>query len=184
MKYRNLDFLVNEIKDKNVAIVGNAQSLFNYKDGAEIDKADFIIRFNRGFITRPECQGSRTDLLILAIELSNDLIDSYNAKYVVNRCSMRVNKERACGFFEKRVKLALRSFFGAKPSSGYIAIDFCLFAGAKSITLFGFDWERTPTFYNPKEYKSPHAYSKEENEVRNFVKIGKVKIYREVEQKE
>lgn len=179
MKYHGLDFLVDAIKDKNVAIVGNAKSLFDYKDGSEIDKADFVIRFNKGFITKPESQGTRTDLLILAIEMSNELIDSFHAKYVVNRCSMRVNKERAMGFFEKRIKLAFKQLFGAKPSSGYIAIAFCLFAEAKSITLFGFDWERTPTFYNPKEYKSPHAYSKEEKAVRNFVESGRVKIYRE-----
>jgi len=181
MKYENLDFLAKEIKGKNVAIVGNAKSLFDYTDGKAIDGADFVIRFNRGFVTRPECQGTRTDLLILAIELSNELIDSYNAKYVVNRCTMRVNKERAIGCFEKRTKVAMRKFLGAKPSSGYIAIDFCLAAGVNSITLFGFDWEKTPTFYNPKEYKSPHAYKTEESEIRFYVKQGKIKIYRDTQ---
>lgn len=181
MKYSGLDFLVDAIRGKNVAIVGNAKSLFSYKDGEEIDKADFVIRFNKGFITKPKSQGTRTDLLILAIEMPTDKIDSFHAKYVVNRCSNRANKERAVGFFEKKIKVLFRKFFGAKPSSGYIAIDFCLFAGAETITLFGFDWERTPTFYNPKEYKSPHAYSREEKAVRNFVNSGRVKIYRGID---
>lgn len=60
------------VKDKRIAIVGNAESLFYRKTGAEIDSHDLVIRINRPpffFDDRKQeyddCAGKRMDLLLM-----------------------------------------------------------------------------------------------------------------------
>ena len=65
---------------------------------------------------------------------------------------------------------------GSQPSTGFMAIDVCLYFGAKSIDLYGFDFEATPTFYNPVGYKTQHDYNKEEDIVRKYEQEGKLTI--------
>lgn len=90
--YKNIQPILNDIKGKNVAIVGNAKSLFDKNDGDKIDSFDFVIRFNKGFINEPEKQGTKTDMLILACLLSKPDILSYKARYIVNRSKSYMNE--------------------------------------------------------------------------------------------
>ena len=55
-QFENLREVKEFIKDKRVAIVGNAESQFEKQNGSKIDEFDVVIRFNRGFITKPESQ--------------------------------------------------------------------------------------------------------------------------------
>lgn len=155
-----LQSIADEIKGKDVGVVGNAASLLHSKRyfGRMIDSMDFVIRFNRGFIMDEDRQGHKTDMLCLAIEMPEADIDRFNAKYVVNRCTMKRNKTRACTHFNKGETDRMAKYLGAKPSTGFMAIDFCVRAGAKHVWLFGFDWGDTPTYYNPADYKTPHNY--------------------------
>ena len=157
--YNTLDPILADIKGKHVAIVGNAKSLFDNEQlyGAYINAADFVIRFNRGFITNPWKQGRKTDLLILACLLKPDEIQSFNSKWVVNRSSSYVNPVYFT--IPNQDRRMLRDKLDCQPSTGFMAIDLCLYAGAKSIDLFGFDFEQTPTFYNPEGYQTAHDYS-------------------------
>lgn len=174
--YNTLDPIMDDIKGKRVAIVGNAKSLFDYSKGVEIDTFDFVIRFNRGFITRPECQGSKTNLLILACLLTNDEIQSYNATWVANRSSSYVNPVYFT--IPNQDRRMLRDKLDSQPSTGFMAIDLCLTAGAKSIDLFGFDFEETPTFYNPEGYITKHDYPMEKQIVQEYEKCGLLTINR------
>lgn len=165
-----IEWLSDEIKDKNVAIVGNAQSIFSHKYGSEIDAHDVVIRFNRGFITKPESQGLRTDILILACELNVDEKSSFKAKYSINRSSRYKSGDYT---FPDNLRRVLRQNLGVQASSGYLAIEYCRRFGAKKIDLYGFDFEATPTFYNPKDYKTKHNYAKEKQiiEKLNIVEV-------------
>jgi len=174
-QYTWLSGLLNQIKGKKVAIVGNAKSIFDKKNGKKIDKHDFIIRFNCGFIKEPESQGSRTDMVMLALDMKKEDVMSYNAKWVINR-SRHYNNE--VDFIIPNVDRArMRDMLDAQPSTGFIAIDLCLYAGAYSIDLFGFDWEKTKTFYNPDGYQTQHKYKNEENIVLEYKKYGLVNIF-------
>lgn len=174
--YREIWPVRASVENKKVAIVGNAQSLFDRKYGKEIDKHDFIIRFNKGFITKPESQGTKTSFLILATHLKNRQIKSYKAEYTADRCKVYNNKVQfIIGDKEKR---RIRNFIGEHPTTGFIAIDICLCFGAKSIDLYGFDFEATPTFYNPKDYVSPHDYKSEKKIVEEYERLGILKIHR------
>ena len=61
-RYNNLEPVKAFLKGKSVAIVGNAKSLFNELYGEEIDHHDVVIRFTHGYITKPESQGTKTDV--------------------------------------------------------------------------------------------------------------------------
>ena len=169
--YNDVPELLNYIKGKNVAIVGNAQSIFNTSYGNEIDKADVIIRFNKGFILDPKAQGSKTSILMLGTDMTQDGIDSFNAEIVVNRSDAYDNKvDYTISSMDREVlRNRIRINF---PSTGFIAIDLCMTANAKSITLYGFDFEKTPTFYNDPKYKTQHNYHKEEELVRIYENCG------------
>lgn len=173
--YNTIDPIKDDIKGKRVAIVGNAKSLFDLEQGKQIDSFDFVIRFNRGFITRPECQGTKTDLLILGTDLiTPSEIDSYKAKWVLNR-SERYNNPVYFTIPNKDRKV-LKEKLDSQPSTGFMAIDLCLASGAKSIDLFGFDFEETPTFYNPAGYQTAHDYPKEQQIVEEYERCGLLTI--------
>lgn len=153
--YRNIPEIKEYIKGKRVAIVGNAKSIFD-KTNPDIDDHDVIIRFNRGFVTKPESQGTRTDIIILACELTIDEKMQYKAMYSINR-----SNNTKCGNYtiQNIDRQRLRNATGRQPSSGFMAIDLCL--EAKSIDLYGFDFGQTQTYYNPDGYITQHDYNKE-----------------------
>jgi len=156
--YLELKYVKEYIQDKTVAIVGNAKSLFDQHYGQEIDGHDVIIRFNRGFVTKPESQGTKTDIVFLATELTVDEKLTYKAMFYINRSA-----NTKCGniTINNLDRAKLKNKIGAQPSTGFMAIDICRQAEAKSIDLYGFDFEATPTFYNPEGYQTKHNYAKE-----------------------
>lgn len=146
------------ICNKSVAIVGNAQSIYSKKNGAKIDSHEVVIRFNRGFISDKEAQGSRTDILFLACELTPEELAQFNAKYTINRssrtkCGMITLNDDWRKWYRKR--------FDNYPSTGLMAIAVCRDCEAKKIDLYGFDFWDTPTYYNPKGYITKHNYENE-----------------------
>lgn len=174
MLYDEIKPVKEFIKGKSVAIVGNAKSLFDHKFGAEIDGHDVVIRFNRGFITQTERQGSKTDIVLLACELSLDEKASYKAKFYVNRSKKTKTGELTICDGRRRV---FRVVLESQPSSGFLAVDLCMTAGASKIDLYGFDFEKTPTFYNPAGYQTKHDYAKEKEIMLDLQKRGVLTIH-------
>lgn len=173
-RYKGIAKIGQEIKGKRIAIVGNAKSLFDKQNGKEIDRHDFIIRFNKGFITAPESQGTKTDMLILALNLPFAERQSFNARYIVNRSKHYDNQ--TIWTIDQNERMDLCARIGKQPSSGFMAIDICLFFGASEIDLYGFDFEETPTFYNPEGYQTQHDYTTEKEIVKEYEKQGKLRI--------
>lgn len=175
IKYSEILDIGERIRDKKVAIVGNAKSIFSKKNGRKIDNHDFIIRFNKGFIQDKKSQGSKTSLLLLACVLTKEELDSYNAEFVCNRSKHYDNDVPYTLSCTERMNM--KNNIGSQPSTGFIAIDICLYFGAKSIDLYGFDFEKTPTFYNPEGYKTQHDYAKEEDIIRDYEQKGLLTIW-------
>lgn len=174
--YDNLKLIKEDIKGKRVAIVGNAQSLFDSNFGKEIDEHDFIIRFNKGFITNLKAQGTKTSLACFAVTLPLSEIQKYHAKWYMDRSNAYHNQVPYQISHTDRMPLK-EKLNGTHPSSGFLLLDFCLASGAKSIDLYGFDFEKTPTFYNPVGYKTPHNYSREEEVVKRYEKDNLIRIH-------
>lgn len=173
VKYKELNKIGAYIKDARVAIVGNAKTIFDKKWGKEIDDHDFIIRFNKGFYANTDCQGTRTDMLILACNLAKDELDSFHARFVVNRSKHYYNLTPYT--INTPDRMALKAMLGSQPSTGFMAIDICRYFGAKSIDLYGFAGNKAPTFYNPADYVTQHDYDKEQEYIWEFEKDGILK---------
>lgn len=174
IRYSSMGNIGRYIYRKRIAIVGNAASLFETKYGPEIDKHEFVIRFNRGFITKPESQGTKTDLVLLATKLTEEELNSYHARFYADRSRHYGNDVRYR--IPDRERAVMKSYLGRQPSTGFIAIDMCLYYEAAQIDLYGFDWEETPTFYNPEGYKTDHDYDREKDVVLAYEKAGILKI--------
>ena len=157
--YQEIKPVLEMIKGKSVAIVGNASSIFDKNLGQDIDSHDFVIRFNRGFVIKPESQGTRTDILFLATELTLDEKASYRAFISINR-----SRNTRCGdlTIKDEMRARLKAWLGKQPSTGFMAIDICRHAKAKSIDIYGFD-KNVPTYYNPDGYITQHDYDAEQN---------------------
>lgn len=169
-QYKSIQPVLDYIKGKSVAIVGNAKSLFDKHFGQEIDGHDIVIRFNKGFPRKKYIQGEKTSIVMLACEISKVDVLYYKAKYVINRSKYYENI--ADFTVSNRDRRLLTEKIGSQPSTGFMSIDMCLTAGAKSIDLYGFDFERTPTFYNPENYQTKHNYNKEKEIVLEYEKTG------------
>ena len=174
--YPELYSMKQDIEGKHVAIVGNAQSLLGQRYGEEIDNHDFIVRFNRGFIIKHEAQGTKTDFLITAANLTDDEMKRYNARYTANRSS---NYYSHTDFTINSLDRAIMAkSIGSQPSSGFMAINICLYFGAKEIDIYGFDSLNQKSWPNPDGYVTQHNYSKEEEILRGYEVNGMINIRR------
>jgi hypothetical protein len=62
---------------------------------------------------------------------------------------------------------SLKKIAGPKknPTTGFIAIDYILHCKPKALSVYGFDWKKTPTHTDPDrkiEKRCPHDYDVEE----------------------
>lgn len=162
------------IKGKSVAIVGNAKSIFDKRNGKAIDEHETVIRFNKGFIYNKDAQGSFTTMVFLACNLANYELQGYKAKFFINRSNHYYNPTALRVANGDRRFLANR--LGAQPSTGFMVIDICLRFGAEKIDLYGFDFGETMTFYNNPNYVPLHNYKEEGNIIREYEKEGLLTI--------
>lgn len=181
--FSGLQTLRPVLKNKNIAIVGNSSSILEKQQGIEIDKHDIVIRFNKGFPSKaPLSIGTRTDLLFLACTLTNQELAMYNAKYTIKRsklchniCNFNINSRDRMRISQEPNEMT-RIGHRSQPSTGFIAINFALTCEYKNIDLYGFDFFKNPTYYNPKGYKTLHNGNKEEEKILEYQECGLVNI--------
>jgi len=121
-------------KNKDVAIVGNAKSIFNEK--RDIDKHEVVIRLNRGF--PKDGIGTRTDILGTSFGLTQDEIKQYSPKAIL-WCTPRHENmtdylKQVAYIFPKSSWVNLESRINARPSTGLMTIYYVL-SSCKSITF-------------------------------------------------
>lgn len=172
--FKTLEPLKKLLKNKTVAIVGNSEKILKENHGAEIESHDIVIRFNKGFPQgKPEALGKRTDILFLACTLSTVELKIFNAIYTVKRSNLCQN---VCNFnISKEDRCSLKQGV-AQASTGFIAINFALSANAKNIDLYGFDFFKSPTYYNPKDYKTLHDGQSEAEKIKEYAENNLVRV--------
>lgn len=151
------------VADKTVALVGNAVSSMEQKNGAAIDSHDVVIRCNRSFLRlHPETIGKRLDILFLGSPgQSQDYMgaDLSKVKAFVWTKNAESGKRlaRSCPYilhhpgliyYDMNLKEGLTSKLGALPSSGFMAFWWLLLSDCARISVFGFDFFRTGTAYS------------------------------------
>jgi hypothetical protein len=183
-------------ENKTVSIVGNASSLFQKKFGTDIDSADIICRINRGIIIKnPECQGEKID--VWAYGTTNPIKDilkefkSLNVKTLHLSPRNRTKKIRS-EYHKKKIEITepltdhfvdvetinnlYKKFGYDRLSSGLLLLNYVYLQNPKLITLYGFDWKETPTWYFEEE-KTVHKWDKEKEFIsNNFLSKENIKI--------
>jgi hypothetical protein len=162
--------------NKSVALVGNAASLFDFEYGSEIDSHDVVVRLNKAAIllNRFDAEvshGKKTDVWIFwSVREYFKYFDKHP----------KVLKMHAGHQFRNNntIKLAdfvypndlydiLKEKAGPRknPTTGLIAIDYILHCNPSKLSVYGFDWKKTPTHTDLErkaEAKCPHDYDIEE----------------------
>lgn len=182
-EFNGLSTLKQFLKNKSVAIVGNSSSILEKQQGLEIDEHDIVIRFNRGFpYVAPLSLGTHTDILFLACTLTNQELAMYNAKYTVRRsklchniCTFNIDRLDRARISQQPGKL-IKPGHRSQPSTGFVAINFVLTCDYKKLDVYGFDFFKTPTYYNPKGYQTLHNGNKEGEKVLEYQKCGLLTI--------
>lgn len=172
------------VRDKSVAIIGNSNSIFNGNYGDTIDSHDIIIRINRGHeIESPKSQGSKTDILSISIPIPEKLVTPIMPELVIWATNKIGNMPKYNNIVMVRNSdSAWKKLFdqiGSRPSTGLITINlFANYMNCKNISLFGFDFFKTKTFYHTdRRIKMPHDGKSEEAFVRKLVGRKNLMLY-------
>ena len=159
------------VEGMSVALVGNATSIFESKQGSRIEACDVVIRMNAGVVKDAVSQGSRTDVLVTSIPLpANQILENFSPSVLVWATSKRgaIPSNYCQQSFDfclhpKWIWLGLRLQIGSRPSTGAIIANYlsrwCL---PSRVFTFGFDHFKTKTFYESREDIGPHSAHGEE----------------------
>ena len=138
--------LASDLRDRSVALIGNARSLSDGNSGPAIDRADLVARINRAPIPSTRTHGRRTDWLMLATSIGTEDLDRLRPRRILwmspKRKRLSWTVARSPGFYlhDLADHARLREAIGAPPTTGLMAIDLILSLGPASLTLYGFDF--------------------------------------------
>ena len=151
--------LTKLFKNKNVAVIGNANSLFNQRYGKEIEKHEIICRINQGpLASNSKTHGNRTDVLFygdpgIITKESLEKITS-NTVHILTHTKFANRPMHSDNMFaisqEHLNRLQSKHNYNKKgqwPSTGLMAVEIILEHIPTNVSLFGFDWKESPTFY-------------------------------------
>lgn len=165
-----------ELAGKSVALIGNARSLAESRQGARIDAADLVIRINRAPMPSAQSHGSRTDWLALATRLRADDRARLTPRRILWMSPKRKRLDRASalspGFHLHPLPEyhALTRELGAPPSTGAMMIRLALKAPLAGLTLYGFDFFASRSLSGRRSAEQvPHDFSAEANWVAALV---------------
>jgi len=185
------DFFVG----KDVAIVGGAGGLFNSNLGNKIDAHQIVIRINRGILIKDEKhQGTKTDYWAYpnpskiwdiygkfkykTIHLDKLRRDYYNyEKWKGIETDYYIPIEIIDELYDAKIKYGKSNSKNItdKPSSGLNLLYYLTKCNTEKITLYGFDWKKTGTWYDHKANRRnlDHNWNAEEK----FIKQELIKKY-------
>jgi len=172
---KNLLEVEKLINGKNIAIIGNATSIFDTKYGEEIDSHDVIIRINKGFIQKPESQGKKTTIVATVRTLTSAELKSFNPKYLIG--ATYTSSSRYDRAFSQSYIKSVAEGLGTRTSTGMLLINWCIDCKAKNIDLYGFDWNKTNTFYNNEDAVTIHNFDLELERALEYQKQGLIHIH-------
>ncbi len=168
--------LLETMRGKRIALVGNARSLSEKNYGAEIDAHDLIVRINRAPMPHRGSHGTRTDWLGVAVRMkAQDKVRFENARKLwMSHKRKRLDYETAIsdGFYLHPLDDfgRLKAILGAPPTTGIMLIDLLARSEAKEIDLYGFDFFGSKSLSGRREAKNvPHDFDAERQFVESFV---------------
>lgn len=171
---RELQPLFDFLNGKSIAIVGNANSLLSHQYGSLIDEHEVVVRMNRAFPLDPVAQGTRFDLWCFSgfrAALNPPRGFVVPPSVWMSHKRMKTGKVgHDCIFYPRSYLRTLRDRLGARPSVGALTVDLISRAAPRAVTVIGFDFKRTGTFYQNVNHIGPHDFSAEARYVMEVVK--------------
>lgn len=138
--------LLDAMRGKSVALVGNARALGEKQQGAQIDAADLVIRINRAPMPSGESHGTRTDWLALAVRLGEDdrrrIGPTRNLWMSPKRKRLDYATATSPGFYLHPLPdyQTLKTTMQAPPTTGAMMIDLIARSQMARLDLYGFDF--------------------------------------------
>ncbi|QLA18218.1 hypothetical protein [Desulfolutivibrio sulfoxidireducens] len=167
---RPLSDLGSMIADKDIALVGNASSLFN--EPRPIDSHEIVVRINKGHeaTKKSSIAGNRTDILMISNFCEEEVLTaSKNIVWMTPkyRDKLSCSQVKNIYFYPVAWWKDLFDILKSRPSTGCMAVDLVLhLINNGRITLYGFDFWRTQTWYTKINRPGPHSPLAEENYIR------------------
>jgi hypothetical protein len=162
--------------NKTVALVGNAQSLFELEYGTEIDTHNVIVRLNKAAMLQQKfdvekSHGIKTHVWMFwrtaEYQKFFDKIDpSIKKMHMGHQDRHRLNMQLIDHVYPNELYKSLKSVSGKynNPTTGFMAIDYILHCEPTLLSIYGFDWKETPTYTDPhrkKDKACPHDFDAE-----------------------
>lgn len=169
---------LNGALPESLSVVGNARSLLGTRHGADID-ARATIRFNSAQIVNPDAQGARWDFvassmsIVLRYYRENDpqfsalIYTAHTDQHVRNL--RRIGCARPTHLYPLRLSRELLIKLRSRPTTGMQVLHLLDRLGRRDVSIFGFDWKTTPTFYHTSVGKDPHNYRGERELVASLI---------------
>lgn len=152
------------IEGKKVAVVGNSSHLFNQDYGKFIDSHDLVIRINRcTAFFKPKIHdhshGSRTDVWAVwnLDEYENYEFIPRDFKNIIQMATWISSKRRDIKHYD--IQSCFRLIDRLKhpnPSTGLMLLDYISQKQPASVSVFGFDWKKSPTWSDPTRENDKH----------------------------
>lgn len=146
----------------NIALIGNAQSLFNKRLGDEIDSYDKVYRINRGCkIIDSKHQGNKLDFAFMSVpKIFKDIVPSITVPIMhVSRFSRPTTECEVSYMPMSSIDSCRKLLDHDRPSCGMMVVNWLLNTSKDVIHLYGFDFKATPSFYS--KHVGPHDFEKE-----------------------
>lgn len=175
---------------KNIAIVGNAQSLFNKQYGKEIDSHDVVIRINRGIETCYNesaliSHGKKIDVWTFNLYKSLENFDNTaRSKIPYSYKRLQMNYTPILGKIDSTISKEAQDeiidmFAPKKITTGFRILHYITKFETLGVNVYGFDWKETPTFYTKHNSiaDASHAYTKEKQYcIEHYFESGKFSL--------
>lgn len=162
--------------DKSIAIIGNAKSLFDKTYGDEIDSHDVVIRINKGIEVCANrnlisSHGKKVDVWCFNLYSSLENFDNTMKKQLPQTYKrLQMNYSPPTEKFDSSTSVndinEIKNIVAPKKiTTGFRMLHYITKFKTTSVTIYGFDWKETPTYY--MNYKSTtdlsHDYIKEKD---------------------
>lgn len=158
---------------KSVAIVGNASSLLSHAYGDLIDGHDVVVRMNRGVPFDPVAQGHKRDIWCFStIPEIGDALERASPRFAIwmsPRARQHYQDAQGISFYPVDWWKSLRDALGARPSVGAMTVDLISRSAACAVSVLGFDFKASGTFYTAQQHVGPHDYRAESRYVLGMI---------------
>jgi hypothetical protein len=201
------------VKNKTIAVVGNSLSLSDSNYGSDIDSHDLVIRFNKpATLLLPNVENSHgTKFDIWAFwaigafynSFMNEMpsLDKYLKDKSIHKIQVSMNghsiltRDYISHTMPRAMYTSLKSNLqyiskesSLTPSAGIAILEWLRYSQPAIVSIYGFDFKKTPTFSEPEQYKSDmikrfdsrckHDYSAEEAYANKYIFSNrKFKLY-------